>query len=67
MGTKWHIEKFTRDNDVGLGKGNMQAVLIQQKCAEALKDESVLSITILQLDQIEMVDHKDMSCLLPYR
>jgi len=67
MGTKWHIEKFTRDNDFGLWKVNMQAVLIQQKCAEALKDESVLSITILQLDQIEMEDHKDMSCLLPYR
>jgi len=45
MGLKWDIEKFTRDNDFGLWKVKMEAVLIQQKCEKALKGEGSLPVT----------------------
>jgi len=40
MGSKWDIEKFTGSNNFGLWKVNMRAILIQQKCVEALKGEA---------------------------
>jgi len=45
MGLKWDIEKFTGDNNFGLWKVKMEAVLIQQKCGEALKGEGLLLVT----------------------
>jgi len=45
MSLKWDIEKFTGDNDFGLWKVKMEAVLIQQKCEKALKGEGLLSVT----------------------
>jgi hypothetical protein len=36
MGSKWDIEKFTGSNDYELWKVKMRAVLIQNKCGEAL-------------------------------
>jgi len=56
MGSKWVIEKFTRDNDFGLWKVKMEAVLIQQKCEKALKGECTLPITMSQAEKIAMVD-----------
>jgi len=56
MGSKWDIEKFTISNDFGLWKVNMEAVLIQQKCAQDLKDEGVLPVTMSQAEKTEMVD-----------
>jgi len=46
MGSKWDIEKFTGDNDFGLWKVKMEAVLIQQKCEKALKGEGSLPVTM---------------------
>jgi len=43
MGLKWDIEKFTGDNDFGLWKVKMQAVLIQQKCEKTLKGDRNIS------------------------
>jgi len=34
----------------------MEAVFILQNCAEALKDEGALSVTMSQMEKIEMVD-----------
>jgi hypothetical protein len=46
MGSKWNIEKFTGDNDFGLWKVKMEAMLIQQKCEKSLKGEGVFSVTM---------------------
>ncbi|WJX37973.1 E3 ubiquitin-protein ligase upl4 [Trifolium repens] len=40
MGSKFDIEKFTSSNDFGLWKVKMRAVLVQNKCVEALKGET---------------------------
>jgi len=56
MGPKWDIEKFTGDNDFGLWKVKMEAILIQQKCEKALKGEGVLPVTMSRVDKTEMVD-----------
>ena len=40
MGSKWDIEMFTGSNDFGLWKVKTRAILIQQKCFEALKGEA---------------------------
>ncbi|KAK2409141.1 alpha carbonic anhydrase [Trifolium repens] len=37
MGSKYDIEKFTGSNDFGLWKVKMRAVLVHNKCVEALK------------------------------
>ena len=56
MGSKWDIEKFTGDNDFGLWKVKMEAVLIQQKCEKALKGEGLLPVTMSRAEKTEMVD-----------
>jgi len=56
MGSKWDIEKFTGDNDFGLWKVKMEAVLIQQKCEKALKGESSFHVTMSRAKKTEMVD-----------
>ena len=56
MGSMWDIEKFTGDNDFGLWKVKMEAVLIQQKCEKTLKGEGALSVTMSQVEKIETVD-----------
>ena len=56
MGSKWDIEKFTGDNDFGLWKVKMEAVLIQQKCEKALKGEGSLPVTMTRAEKTEMVD-----------
>jgi len=56
MDSKWDIEKFTGDNDFGLWKVKMVAVLIQQKCEKALKGEGALPLTMSRAEKNEMVD-----------
>jgi len=56
MGWKWDIEKFTEDNDFGLWKVKMEAILIQKKCEKALKGEGVLPVTMSQAKKTQMVD-----------
>jgi len=63
MGSKWDIDKFTGDNDIGLWKLNMEAILIQQKSEKALKDEGVLPLNMSQEENTEMVD-KAMSAIV---
>ena len=56
MGSKWYIKKFTGSNDFGLWKVKMETVSIQQKCAQALKSECALPVTVSQAKKTEMVD-----------
>jgi len=56
MSSKWDIEKLTGDNDFGLWKVKMEAVLMQQKCEKALKGECALPITMSRAEKTEMVD-----------
>jgi len=56
MGSKWDIERFTGDNDFGLWKKKMEAVLIQQKCEKALKGEGSLLVTMSLAEKTEMMD-----------
>jgi len=64
MGSKWDIEKFTGDNDLGLWKVKMEAVLIQQKCEKALKGEGALLVTMSRAEKTEMVDKAKSAIVL---
>jgi len=64
MGSKWDIEKFTGDNDFGLWKVKMEAVLIQQKCEKALKGEGALPVTMSRAEKTEMVDKAKSAIVL---
>jgi len=61
------IEKFTGDNDFGLCKVKIEAVLIQQKCEKALKGEGVLLITMSRVEKIEMVEKARSAIVLCLR
>jgi len=67
MSLKWDIEKFTRYNDFGLWNVKMEAVLIQQKCGKALKDEGVLPVTMSRAEKTEMVDKARSAIVLCLR
>jgi len=67
MGSKWDIEKSTRDNDFGFCKVKIEAVLIQQKCDKALKGEDALPVTLSQAERIEMVDKARSAIVLSLR
>ena len=56
MGSKWDIEKFTGSNDFGLWKVKMRAILIQQKCVEALKGEAQMPAHLTPVEKTEMND-----------
>lgn len=60
---KWEIEKKFRDNDFGLWKVKMQAILTQEKCIEAMKDETSIPGRLTQAKKIEMMD-KVMSVII---
>jgi len=56
MGSKWDIEKFTGNNYFGLWKVKMRAILIQQKCVEALKGEAQMPVHLTPTEKTEMND-----------
>jgi len=55
-----YIEVY-RSNDFGLWKVKMEAVLVHQKCAQALKGEGALPVTMLQAEKTEMVNNPKVS------
>src|SRR4030065_2125670 len=55
MGSKWDIEKCTGENDFGLWKVKMEAVLTQQKCLEALKGEAAMPAHLTEVEKQEMI------------
>ena len=64
MGTKWDIEKFSGNNDFGLWKVKMEAILIQQKCVEVLKGEAKMAATLSQAEKTEMIDKARSAIIL---
>jgi hypothetical protein len=62
MGSKWDIEKFTGSNDYGLWKVKMRAILIQNKCVEALKGEAQMPASLSAAEKTQMND-KALSAL----
>jgi hypothetical protein len=56
MGSKCDIEKFMGSNDIKLWKVKMRAILIQQKCFEALKGETQMSATLTQTEKTKKND-----------
>ncbi|KAK2458378.1 alpha carbonic anhydrase [Trifolium repens] len=63
MGSKWEIEKFTDDNDFGLWKVKMRALLTHNKCVEALKGVTQMSATLSDAEKTEM-DEKALSSII---
>ena len=53
---RWEIEKFFANNDFGQWKIKMQAILIQEKCIDALKSETLMTTGLTQVQKTEMVD-----------
>jgi hypothetical protein len=49
MGSKWDIKKFTRENDFGLWKVKLKAILVQQKCKDALLGEANMPGNLTQV------------------
>ena len=53
--TKYDIEKFSGENDFGLWRIKMEAILIQHGCAEALKGEERMSESLSSKEKSEMI------------
>jgi len=67
MGPKWDIEKFTKSNNFGLWKVKMEVVFINQKCAQALKGEGALPVTMSRTEKTEMLDKARSAIVLCLR
>ena len=63
MSTKFELEKFIGDNDFGLWKMKMEAVLIKEGLALALKKESELPNTMTEVEKQDVLN-KDKSSLI---
>jgi hypothetical protein len=63
MGSKFDIEKFTGSNDYWLWKVKLMAVLIQNKCVEALKGEAQMPANLSAVEKTEM-NEKALSAII---
>ena len=61
MGSKFDIEKFTGSNDFGLWKVKMKAVLVHNKCAEALKGAQ-MSASLSDAEKADL-NERAVSCI----
>ena len=62
--TKYDIEKFLGENDFGLWRIKMEAILIQHGCAEALKGEEKMSESLSSKEKSEMIDRARSAIIL---
>ena len=62
--TKYDIEKFSRENDFGLWRIRMEAILIQHGCVEALKGEKRMSESLSSKEKSEMIDRARSAIIL---
>jgi hypothetical protein len=46
IGTKYDMEKFSGANDFGLWRTKMEAILVQQGCAEVIKGQEKMSSSL---------------------
>ncbi|PNX91160.1 cytochrome p450, partial [Trifolium pratense] len=56
MGSKFDIEKFTGSNVYGLWNVKMRAVLVHNKCVEALKGEARMPASLSAAEKAELND-----------
>lgn len=63
-GSKKKIENLQRDNDFGLWKVKMQAVLTQDKSIETLVGDTLMIEILTQVEKIKMVDKGTSSIIL---
>lgn len=63
MVSNWQIERFFRENGFELWKVKMQTILIQEKCIEILKDETLMHARSRQAEKIKVVD-KSISVII---
>ncbi|XP_058784791.1 uncharacterized protein LOC131659650 [Vicia villosa] len=61
MSSKWHIGRFSAENDFGLRKVNMQAYLTQMKSIKALKGVASILSSLKEEVKIEMVAKRKKS------
>ena len=54
--TKYDIEKFSGENDFGLWRIKMEAILIQHGCPKALKGEEKMFESLSSKEKSEMID-----------
>lgn len=57
INSKWDIEKFFGDNNFGLSKVKMQAILILQKYEITLKSKTLMLIILKHEEKIETMDN----------
>ena len=62
--TKYDIEKFLGENDFGLWRIKMEAILIQHGFAEALKGEERMSESLSSKEKLEMIDRARSAIIL---
>ena len=62
--TKYDIDKFSRENDFDLWKIKMEAILIQQGCAEAIKGEERMSASLSQKEKTDMIEKARSAIIL---
>nr|KYP64673.1 Retrovirus-related Pol polyprotein from transposon TNT 1-94 [Cajanus cajan] len=62
--TKYDIEKFSGENDFGLWRIKMEAILIQQGCAEAIKGEEKMSSSLTQKEKTNMIEKARSAIIL---
>jgi len=62
--TKYNIEKFSGENDFGLWRIKMEAILIQHGCAKDLKGEERMSESLSSKEKLEMIDRARSAIIL---
>jgi uncharacterized membrane protein YheB (UPF0754 family) len=62
--TKYDIYKFSGENDSGLWKIKMEAILIQQGCAEEIKGEERMSASLSQKEKTDMIEKARSAIIL---
>lgn len=63
MGNKWNIKKFSKENNFGLWRFNMQEISFQHKCNETFNGETSMHARLTQAENTKMVD-KDKSFII---
>nr|KYP64658.1 Retrovirus-related Pol polyprotein from transposon TNT 1-94 [Cajanus cajan] len=62
--TKYDIEKFSSENDFGLWRIKMEAILIQQGCAEAIKGDEKMVSSLTQKEKTNMIEKARSAIIL---
>ena len=60
----FHVEKFSGENDFGLWRIKMEAILIQHGCAKALKRGERMLESLSSKEKSEMIDRARSAIIL---